>query len=116
MKIIVDEHFSDGIPDGVKRAVPGLEITSVHARDLDGLKDPALLELLDLEGVTLVTRDVNTVRDHAADRLACGDTHGGLIFVPRSIKQSDEKEVLRRLIALIQKSGGEDWSCREEWL
>jgi hypothetical protein len=69
-----------------------------------------------MEKTTLVTRDAATVRTHAAARLAAGDTHGGIILVPRSIKQNDEREVIRRLVALVRTHGAEDWSCREEWL
>jgi hypothetical protein len=38
------------------------------------------------------------------------------VFVPRSIRQTDDKEVLRRLLALIDEKGSEDWQCREVWL
>lgn len=116
MKLLFDEHFSDALAQAVKRKRPAVTVDSIHGRSLDGLVDPALLELLDLENTVLVTRDVRTVPGALAARLSAGQTHGGVIFVPRSIRQSDDKELLRRLLALIDEKGGADWQCREEWL
>jgi hypothetical protein len=64
----------------------------------------------------LVTRDVNSIPSHAARRLSAAQTHGGIIYVGRSIRQTNLREVIRRLVGLIRKKGGEEWQCREEWL
>lgn len=116
MKLIFDEHFPDELAQALKRKRPAIEVLSVHARELDGLGDLALLELLDRENAVLITRDVRTVPGAVAARLAAGQTHGGVIYVPRSIRQTDDKEVMRRLVALLDKMGGADWRCREAWL
>lgn len=116
MKLIFDEHFSDDLAQAVSRERPKVAVSSVHGCALDGLIDPALLELLDIEKTVLLTRDVRTIPGALASRLSSGMTHGGVIFVSRSIRQTDEKEVLRRLLALIDEKGKEDWQCREEWL
>jgi hypothetical protein len=116
MKLIFDEHFPDELAQAVKRARPKVETASIHGRALDGLGDAALLELLDVERTVLVTRDVRTIPGALASRLSAGQTHGGVVFVPRSIRQTDDKEVLRRLLALIDEKGSEDWQCREVWL
>ncbi len=116
MKILLDEHFPEAVGDAVQRKIPGFDISTVHAREFDGLPDPALLELLDDERTTLVTRDVNSIPSHAARPLAAGQTHGGIIYVGKSIRQTNVREVIRRLLELIRKHGGEDWQCGEEWL
>ena len=116
MKILLDEHFPDAVAAAVRRKIPGFDISTVHTRELDGLPDPALLEILDDEKTTLVTRDVNSIPSHAARRLSTGETHGGIIYVGKSIPQTNVREVIRRLVELIRKQGGEDWQCREEWL
>jgi hypothetical protein len=116
MKILVDEHFPEAVADAVQRKVPGFDISTVHAREFDGLPDPALLEILDDEKTTLVTRDVNSIPSHAARRLSAAQTHGGIIYVGRSIRQTNLRVVIRRLMGLIRKKGGEEWQCREEWL
>ena len=56
MKLLFDEHFSDDLAQAVKRERHEVTVDSIHGRSLDGLADPALLELLDLENTVLVTR------------------------------------------------------------
>ena len=116
MILLLDEHFPQDLAEAIRRKRPGCSISSVHERDLDGLLDPALIEILDQEKTTLVTRDVNSLPRIIQSRLAAGQTHGGIIYVSRAIRQNNLREVIRRLLALIDKSGGEDWRCREEWL
>jgi hypothetical protein len=116
MKLLFDEHFSDDLSAAVRRERPQVAAESVHARAFDGLLDPPLLEILDAEKTVLVTRDVRTIPGALAARLASGQTHGGVIFVPRSIRQTDDKELLRRLLALIDAQADVDWRCRVEWL
>jgi hypothetical protein len=116
MKLLFDEHFSDDLAAAVRHGRPALKVSTVHERELDGLDDIPLLEILDEEKTVLVTRDVRTIRGALAERLSSGLTHGGVIFVPRSIRQSDEKEMLRRLLKLLDATGGQDWRCREEWI
>lgn len=116
MKLLLDEHFPDDIADAIRRELPEVEITSVHARELDGLPDPVLLEILDEEKTVLVSRDVNSLPDHAARRIGSGQTHGGLILVGKSIRQTDSRELIRRLVALIREKGRLDWRCRQDWL
>lgn len=117
MKILLDEHFKDELADAVRRELPGLDIVSLHAAGLDGVLDPPLLEILDDENRTLLTRDVNSIPSHAAARLAEGKTHAGIIYVSgKSVKQTDFKGLLKKLTSFIRQHGKEDWRCREDWL
>jgi len=116
MKILLDEHFPEAVAAAVRRAVPGFDIQSIHAKNWEGLLDAPLLEILDAEGTTLVTRDVNTIPRHMRARLSNGQTHGGIVFVRRSILQNNSRVVIRRLVDLIKKRGKEDWQCQEGWI
>lgn len=116
MRLIFDEHFPDELAAGVRRERQGCQAATIHEREMEGTPDDLLLEILDEEETVLVTRDARTMPGAAAARLACGLTHGGMILVPRSIRQTDDRELLRRLLALTDRTGGEDWRCRMEWL
>ena len=95
MRLLLDEHFPETLAQAVHRQRPKMSIATVHERELDGLDDAALLELLEEEKTVLVTRDVRTMPGALAARLSAGLTHRGVIFVPRSIAQTDEKTLLR---------------------
>jgi len=116
VKLIFDEHFSDELAAAVRRERPKVKVATIHEREFDGLLDAPLLEILDEEKTVLVTRDVRTIPGALAERIASGLTHGGVVFVPRSIRQTDEKELLRRLLKLLDATDGQDWQCRAEWL
>ena len=116
MKLIFDEHFPDELAAAIRRERAGVNATSIHARNLDGLDDSPLLALLDRQKTVLVTRDVTTIRPELNDRLAAGLTHGGVIFVPKSIPQTDDRMLLRRLLKKLDEAEGADWTCRVEWL
>jgi hypothetical protein len=116
LKLHLDEHFGDELAEALCREIPGLDVTTSQTEDLLGLQDPPLLELLDEQGRTLATRDVNSLRRFASARMAAGLTHGGIILVGKSTRQTDVKGLLRRLVDLVKSKGGEDWTSREEWL
>jgi len=84
MILILDEHFPQDMAAAIRRKQPKCKISSVHERDLDGLQDDTLLEILDDEKTTLVTRDVNTVPRFIRSRLASGQTHGGVVYISPS--------------------------------
>jgi Domain of unknown function (DUF5615) len=116
VKLVLDEHFPDRMATAIRRECPKVEVSTIHSRELDGLDDAPLLALLDIEPAVLVTRDVTTIRPEIDARLAAGLTHGGIIFVPRSISQADEKTLLRRLVKKLKETHGQDWVCKTEWI
>jgi hypothetical protein len=116
MKLLLDEHLDPALVPALRRKFSTLDVASVPGLGWAGLDDPALLEVLDGERRVLVTRDVHSVPEHISDRLAQGLTHGGVVYVPRSIVQGDRKTLLRRLVKLVKEHGDDDWTCREFWL
>jgi len=117
LKLLLDEHLDPQIAVALRRRFPKLDVQSILDTPWVGLPDPALLEVLDAEARTLLTRDVNTVPMHANARLAAGQTHGGVIYADsKRLRQTDVRGLLRRLARVVQKHGEEDWTCRSGWL
>ncbi len=116
MKLLTDEHFPIEIAEAVRREMPKFDIQSIHETELAGLLDQPLLEALDRQKRTLLTRDVNSIPEFARERLHEGKTHGGLLYVSRKHRQSDLRAGIRRLLVFLENHGKEDWGCREGWL
>lgn len=116
MKLLTDEHFPVEVALAVRREMPKLDIQSIHETNLVGLLDQPLLEALDLQQRTLLTRDVNSIPDFLKERLREGKAHGGVIYVSSGFRQNDLRGVIRALIAFLRLHGDEDWSCRQGWL
>jgi hypothetical protein len=116
VKVLTDEHFPANIARAVRRKLRSFDIQSIHETDLVGLLDQPLLDALDAQERTLLTRDVNSIPDFLKERLRDGKTHGGVIYVSRRFRQNDSGGVIRALIIFLKTHGDEDWSCREAWL
>jgi hypothetical protein len=117
VRLLLDEHIPRDVALALRRRFPAFDVLSIFDTSWRGLPDPPLLEILDREGRTLVSRDVNTIPHFVKARLAAGLTHGGVIYADsKRLRQSDVRGLIRRLIALIEKHGTEDWTCREGWL
>ena len=117
MRLIFDEHIAREVAKALRRKFPALDAISIYDTSWRGLPDPPLLETLDREGRTLVSRDVNTIPEFVKSRLAAGLTHGGVIYADsKRLRQSDVRGLIRKLIAFVEKYGDEDWTCREGWL
>ena len=117
IKLLLDEHLAVEVAEALRRRFPKLDVKSIHETELAGLPDPALLEIMDAEQRTLVTRDVNTVPGFVAARLAAGQTHGGVIYADsKRLRQTDVKGIIRRLSEVLEKRGNEEWNSRSGWL
>jgi hypothetical protein len=116
LKVLTDEHFPAEIAVAVRRKMADFDIQSIYETNLAGLLDRPLLELLNLQQRTLLTRDVNSIPDVLKERLHEGKTHGGVIYVSGGFRQNNSRAVIRALVAFLKKHGGEDWGCREGWL
>lgn len=116
MKLLTDEHFPAEIARAVRREMPKIDIQSIHETNLAGLLDQPLLEALDLQPRTLLTRDVNSIPDFLQERLREGKTHGGVIYVSSRFRENDLRAVVRALVTFLKAHDGEDWGCREGWL
>ena len=117
LKLLLDEHISEEVAAALLRRFPGLDVKSIYSTMLKGLADPPLLEVLDHEGRTLVTRDVNSIPRHIRNRQGEGKGQGGIFYVDsKRLKQTDTKGLIRRLTEIVEKHGNEDWTGRQGWV
>ncbi len=116
LKLLLDEHLAPQVAGALARRFAGLDVVSIYRTPLQGLEDPPLLEVLDRDKRTLATRDVNSVPLHIRRRLEAKLTHAGVIYIPsKRLLQTDIRGTIRRLVAVIEAHGNEDWTCRELW-
>jgi hypothetical protein len=116
VKLLTDEHFPAEVSMALRRKMPVFDIQSIYETNLAGMLDQPLLEALDLQQRTLLTRDVNSIPDFLSERLREGKTHGGVIYVSGGFRQNDSRALIRALVVFLKRHGDEDWSCREGWL
>ena len=117
LKLLTDEHIHPDVVKALRRRFPDLDALSIYDTEWRGLQDPPLLEILDAEKRTLLTRDVNSIPGHANARLAAGLTHGGIMYVDsKRHRQAEVRGLIRRLAEIVARHGGEDWSCRSAWI
>ena len=83
MRALLDEQFSPQIAALLRE--PGYDVVAVADRtELIGSSDRVLLEVASDERRAVITNNVKDFRPLAAERLARGQTHGGLILLPSS--------------------------------
>jgi hypothetical protein len=81
MKAILDEHLSPQIAALLRKA--GYDVDAIADReDLVGRSDRITLEAATREGRAVVTNNIKDFRPLAAEWLAQGRVHAGLILVP----------------------------------
>ncbi len=61
MRLLLDEHIPREAAKALRRRFPALDVVSIYDTSWQGLPDTPLLETLDRDGWTLVSRDVNTI-------------------------------------------------------
>ena len=81
MKVILDEQLSPHIATLLRKA--GFDVEAVADReDLVGRSDRFILEVACREGRAVVTNNIKDFRPLAAEWLAHGRVHAGLIMLP----------------------------------
>ena len=81
MKALLDEQLSPRIAVLLRHR--GCDVVAVADRDdLAGQSDRVILEVAAREQRAVVTNNIMDFRPLAAERLALGATHGGLILLP----------------------------------
>lgn len=81
MKALLDEQLSPQIAVVLRQR--GVDVVAAADRiDLVGCSDRTIFEVADSELRAVVTNNVKDFRPLAAERLACGQSHPGLILLP----------------------------------
>lgn len=82
MRLLVDEQLSPAIAEELRTRGWDPQAIRNERPDLEGAPDDRVLDTAHAEGRIVVTNNIRDYRPLAADRLARGQGHSGLILVP----------------------------------
>ena len=116
MKALLDEQLSPLIADLLRER--GFDVVAVAARrDLVGRSDRAILEAASSEDRAVVTNNIKDFRPLAAERLARGLTHPGLILLPSSRTRTRAAiGVLADRIEAVLRERPDGLTSSERWI
>jgi hypothetical protein len=87
VRALLDEQLSPRIAVPLRHA--GYDVLAVADRDdLVGCSDRTVLEVASREGRALITNNIKDLRPLAAEWLAAGRTHPGLILLPSARRRT----------------------------
>jgi hypothetical protein len=116
LKLLLDEHISPDVANGLGRRNRALEIRYLveweDGRFL-GQEDSACLREAAAQGFTLVTYDRRTIPPVLKTWGEEGRTHGGVIFVDeKTISPADIGGLVWALTRLARETGNWNWTNR----
>jgi hypothetical protein len=116
LKLLLDEHISPDVANGLRRRNHALEILGmVEWEDgyFLGQEDSACLREAATQRLTLVTYDRRTIPPLLKTWAEEERTHGGVIFVDeKTISPADIGGLVWALTRLARKTGNWDWTNR----
>jgi hypothetical protein len=120
LKLLLDEHISPDVADGLRRRHRSLVIHGMAEWEDGGFlgKDDSacLLEAAE-QGLTLVTYDRRTIPPLLKIWAEEGRRHGGVVFVDeKTISPADIGGLVRALFQLFKETGKWDWIDRVYFL
>lgn len=120
LKLLLDEHISPDVADGLQRRNRSLVVHWMEeweGGDFLGKEDSACLLEAAKQGLTLVTYDRRTIPPLLKIWAEEGRRYGGVIFVDeKTISPADIGSLVRALIQLSKETGKWDWTDRVYFL
>jgi hypothetical protein len=125
LKLLLDEHISPDLADGLRRRSrsPFIQSRVIHwmaeweGGNFLGREDSACWLEAVTQGLTLVTYDRRTISPLLKTWAEEGRRHGGVIFVDeKTISPADIGGLVRALIQLFKETGKWDWTDRVYFL
>ena len=114
LKLLLDEHISAEVANGVRRRDRSLVVRSMvqwESGNFLGKEDFVCLLEAAKQGLTLVTYDRRTIPPLLKFWVEEERSHGGVIFVDeKTISPADIGGLVRALIALAGEAGDMDWT------
>ncbi len=112
--LLLDEHISPDVADGLRRRHPALVVRYMsewEGGDFMGKDDVACLSQAFRQGLTLVTYDRRTIPPLLKRWAEEGRPHGGVILVDeKTIPPSDIRGLVRAIGQLSRDTGKWDWT------
>ncbi len=116
MKALLDEQLSPRIAELLRDRGHDVQAV-VDRRDLAGRSDRAILEIAAAEERAVITNNVKDFRPLAAERLARGESHAGLILLPSTrIRTRGAVEMLADAIEQILREHPDGMPATERWI
>jgi hypothetical protein len=116
VKLLLDEHISPAVADGLRRRNRSLAVVCMAEwgdGEFLGQQDFVCLQQATAQGLTLVTCDRRTIPPLLKIWAEEGRRHGGVIFVDeKTIAPADTGGLVRALSELAKATGRWDWSDR----
>jgi hypothetical protein len=119
LKLLLDEHISADVRNGVQRRNRSVVIHSIFIQTMVqwesgnflGKEDSVCLMEAAKQRLTLVTYDRRTIPPLLKLWAEEERSHGGVIFVDeKTISPADIGGIVRALISLADEAGGMDWT------
>ena len=116
MKALLDEQLSPQIAVLLRQV--GLDVEAVADRaDLVGRSDMVIFEVACSEGRAVITNNIKDFRPLAAEWLAQGQVHGGLILLPSArTRTRAANTMLADRIARILQDNPDGLASSERWI
>src|SRR5271163_1967834 len=116
VKLLLDEHISPAVAEGLRRRNRLLTVVCMAAweqGDFLGQQDSACLQQAAVQGLTLVTYDRRTIPPLLKAWAEEDRTQGGVIFVDeKTISPADIGGLVRALTGLARETGSWAWTDR----
>ena len=106
MRFLADENFDNRILNGLRSALPDLDIVRAQDTEISGARDPDLLEWAATQERILITHDIRTIPQFVADRLTSGLPMPGVIIVQSDLAIGT---AIHELSILIEAGKHEDF-------
>ena len=116
MKALLDEQLSPRIAELLRDRGHDVQAV-VDRRDLAGRSDRLILEVATAEKRVVITNNVKDFRPLAAERLARGESHAGLILLPSTrARTRGAVEMLANAIGQILREHPDGLAASERWI
>ena len=107
VRFLADEDLDADIIQGLRTREPAMDILDVKTAGLQGMGDPALLELAAQQDRVLITHDRNTMTRHSRDRLDAGKPTARVLILPQ--QSAAIGEIIESLLLVWAASEAEEW-------
>jgi len=116
VKALLDEQLSPRIAELLRDR--GHDVQAViNRRDLAGRSDRVILEIAAAEERAVITNNVKDFRPLAAERLARGESHAGLILIPSArTRTRGAVEILANAIEQVLSEHPDGLPASERWV
>ncbi len=116
MRVLLDEQLSDLIAKLLREH--GLDAQAVTERDdLPQAPDHEVIEVASREGRAVVTNNIKDFRPLAAERLADGRGHAGLILLPAARSRSrQETGAIAAAVEALMRAHPKGMAGAEHWV